>query len=232
MERLGVEGRLVLAFSLGGGTLGGLLVATVGFLGKMTPSAALVTTILLFGAGAVLGWVHAVFLCCVGYRQGASHSEVVKHLLRGALYAPPALLLGFATAYGIGISGVLLRVGSGLVILAAALCWLAGAAICVWAVTVGLEAFHNACARYPEARIAPVLVLLLLATLLFVFAQGRPEVWTTNYRVTTAGAAILAVGVTVGLEAPLLVLLHLVYRIVPRHRHRIAADAADESGRE
>lgn len=225
MRQLGVEGRLVIAFTMTGGMIvSGLLVASATISGHMSPNGALSTTCLLFAAGTVLGWLHAVLLGYAGRPEGETCGDAVRNILFGGVCSLPALLVALLAAAGIALSGIVVRSGGLLAIVAATFCWVTGLAICLWAASVTLEAYRNALVRYPEARLGSVLLGVLLFVLLVLFERTHPEIWGTNYRVTPIGAAILALGVTVWIGAPLLLpLLHVVYKRVPRRRTQLSA---------
>jgi hypothetical protein len=219
MQRLGVEGRLVIAFTMAGGLMGGgLLVATATFSGSMTADA--LPSFFLFVIGSVLGWVHAVLLGYTGREAGTSRQNVVSRILAGGAWSVPALLLALMAALGMALSGIFVRTGGVFALVMVALSWLVGTAICVWAVVVGFEAFRNAVVRYPEARLGSILLILLLLVLLFLFERSRPAIWGTDNRVTATGAAILAFGATIWIGAPVLfTFLHLIHgRISPKKR--------------
>lgn len=220
MQRLGVEGRLVIAFTMAGGMLvSGQLVASAALSGKISLSAALPATWLVFGVGAVLGWAHAVLLGYVGRQDGTSRRSVVYRMLLGGACSVPGLLIALIAASGMTLSGILVRSGGVIVWLGAALCWLVGAAICAWAITVGVEAYRNACVRFQEFRTGAPLLAAFLLTLAILFNWSRPEIWGTEYRVTATGAAFLAFGATIWIAAPIvLLLLHLVHRYKAQHR--------------
>lgn len=213
MLRLGIEGRLVLAFTMAGGVLlSGVLVAMTTFAGG-SAGALFSITLLLFIAGSVLGWAHAVVLGCAAREEGCTRGSVLKHILAGGLWSLPALSIALLAATGMAVSPIVVRVGGIAGVLAAAVSWLAGGAICLWALAVGLEGYRNAAARYSEIRTGTLLLGVLLLLLMIAFQRTRPEIWGTDYRVNAIGAVILAYGATIWIGAPILFsTLHLFSR--------------------
>ena len=213
MPRLGVEGRLVIAFTMAGGVMaGGLLVATATIADRISASVLPPATLVLFVAGSVLGWLHAVLLGYAGRATGSTRLGVVGHILAGGAWSLPALLLALLAAFGMGLTGILLQTGGAFALLTIAVSWLVGGAICVWAVVVGVEAFRNAVARYPEARLGLMLLGVVLLILLIAFERTRPSIWGSDAEVTALGAAILALGATLWIGAPVLFsILHVLY---------------------
>ena len=214
MKRLGIEGRLVIAFTMAGGiTVSGLLVTSATFSGQLSADPMLAATLILFVIGTVLGWVHAVLLGCAARQEGCDRITIAKRIFVAGMWSLPALGFALLAALGMAISPIAVRVGGIGGIVAAAIPWLAAAGICAWALSVGIEAFRNAAARYPEARIGTVVLTLVLLVLLISFQLTRPEIWGTDYRVNAVGAVFLACGATLWLVAPVLFsTLHLFYR--------------------
>lgn len=221
MRPLGIEGRLVLAFTMAGGVLlSGVLVATATFAGG-SAGAVFSTTLLLFIIGSVLGWVHAVVLGCAAREQGCTRSRLMKRILAGGLWSLPALAIALLAAMGMAVSPIVLRVGGIGGVLAAAVSWMVGGAICLWALAVGLEAFRSAAARYREIRPGTPLLGVVLLALIIAFQWSHPEIWGTDYRVNAIGAVILACAATIWIGAPILFsTLHLFSRrtreVLPR----------------
>lgn len=213
MLRLGIEGRLVLAFTMAGGVLlSGVLVATTTLAGG-SAGAVFSTTLLLFIIGSALGWVHAVVLGCAAREEACTRIDVLKRILAGGLWALPALAIALLAAMGMAVSPIVMRVGGAAGVVAAAVSWTVGGAICLWALAVGLEGFRNAAARYSELRAGTLLLGVLLLALIIVFQMSHPEIWGTNYRVNAIGAVILAYAATIWIGAPILFsTLHLLFR--------------------
>lgn len=222
MRALGVEGRIVIAFTMAGGLIvSGLSVATAAMVNSIAPGVVLSATIMLFIAGSMLGWAHAVILGYAGRAPTTDRRDVVRHILVAGLWALPAQLVALFAAAGIAFSATIVRSGSIAAWPLAILCWLVGIGVCVWAVIVGAEAISNAFVRYPEARTSSLVLVAVLAVLLVAFERVHPAIWGTDLHVRDIGAAMLAFGATFWIGAPVVVgVLHLLFTHL-RKRHQL-----------
>jgi len=71
--------------------------------------------------------------------------------------------------------------------------------------------------RWPDLRIASIVISVVFAVLATVFVTSHPQIWWTDVRVTGAGALILALGATIWIALPVVVAgLSLMHRVTGR----------------
>jgi len=214
LDRLGLAGRVVVALSMGGGlSVGGFLTVSSTLSGQVSSGVIPTVVVVLFGVGAGLGWVHGVLLGYAGRRPGRTRQAALVAIATGSLVAIPALAGTLLIALGIALTGVALQGGGVTSLLALTVAWVAAVMISVWVLAVTLAAVRNAWLRYPEGKFGTALLGGLFLVLLAVFERNHPVLWGTGIRVTGMGAAVLALGATVWIGAPVLLsILHLLYR--------------------
>jgi hypothetical protein len=215
--------RVAAAWTLAGGTAGGVFVAGLVLAGRMHPESALIVAALLAVVGSVLGCVHGAVLGRLGHPPpdpGAT-PWTERALAVGIIGAAAALALVLSLFLVMG--AVLGRSGSlaGWATLA-----IAGAfatAAFLRATLMGWHALEHAYARWPDNRLGTLLVtgafLVISAALLAV----RPALPGTSARITVTGAVIIAALATLWLAAPVVI---VVLRLT---HHRRAADTGRSS---
>jgi hypothetical protein len=190
---IGLSGRVVVSWTLGGGlAVGGFLVAGMTLAGKLSGSGLLLAAAALYVIGALLGFAHGAALGFLGRPENVTAREATGRIGMAALYALPALIVGFLAAGWIAMTSVALYIGKPLPLAGVAVGWLVGLVILLTAAVSGVQALRNAYARWPERRIGTVLVAATYAALLVVFLADRPELWGLRLRVTEIGAVLLA----------------------------------------
>lgn len=174
---------------------------------QIVSSGFLVVMTLFFAAGATLGYVHGGALGMLGRPADMDRREAFLRLLRVALYEIPALGAAWLVAAWIGLTGVASSGGPLTVSAGVVVAWAAAVAICLWAGVEGWQALRNAYHRWPHYRIGTAVLLTTFAVLATAFVRVRPTLWWTELQVTAAGAVILALGATVWLVSPVVIVL-------------------------
>jgi hypothetical protein len=190
---VGLTGRVVVSWTVAGGVaVGGFLVAGMTLAGKLSGSGLMLAAASLYVIGGLLGFTHGAVLGFLGRPADVTAREAVGRLAMAALYAIPALIVGFLAAGWIAMTSVALYIDRPLPLVGAAVGWLIGAVLVLYAALSGWEALRNAYARWPERKLGTALVAATFAALLVVFLADRPELWGLRMRVTEVGAFLLA----------------------------------------
>jgi hypothetical protein len=189
----GLIGRVTVTWAVAGGlALGGFLVAGMTLAGRLSGNALLMTAGVLYVIGAVLGFMHGAVLAFFGRPDGMGAREAAGKLGMAALYAVPALTVGFIAAGWIALTTVALYLDKPVAMVGAGVGWVIGTAIVATAAVSGWTALRNAYARWPDRKLGTVLVAATFAALLVLFLADRPELWGARLRVTEVGAVLLA----------------------------------------
>jgi hypothetical protein len=208
----GFPGRVALSWTVAGGFVGGLLLVDAILAGVADSSSLPYVGTALFGLGALAGFVHGSILGLVGRPEGVGRAQVIRAIEVAALWAVPLLLVSWVAALWLAMTTVALEVGSASILSGALIGWACGLLAMAWAATAGVRALSNALARWPEHRPGALLVSHTFVALLVAFVVIRPEIWWTDFRVSSAGAVILAIGATFWIVIPgVVVVLHLVH---------------------
>jgi hypothetical protein len=190
---VGLTGRVVVSWTVAGGlAVGGFLVAGMSLAGRLSGSGLLLAAGALYVIGGMLGFVHGAALGFFGRPAEVSAREALGKLGMAALYAVPALIVGFLAAGWIAMTSVAVYIGRPLPLVGAGVGWLVGLVLVLVAAVSGWEALQNAYARWPERRLGTVLVAATFGALLVLFMADRPELWGLRLRVTEVGAVLLA----------------------------------------
>lgn len=202
---LGFTAWMVVAWTMAGGILlGGVYVAFLTATNRMSAAGGIPVMSLFFGAGALLGFIHGALLGFLGRPQELDRADALKGLALGILGSVPGLGLAWVLTLWIGITVVApSRVLSTAGIVAG---WLGGGATCLWAVQMGWHAVRNLADHWADARLGGSLLAGTFLLLSAAFAVIQPEIWWTNVRVTRVGAVLLALGATVWIGGPLVIL--------------------------
>lgn len=214
-----LPGRIVVSWSMGGGVVaGGLLMAAITLSGRLSSSAVPQLSTLLFILGAGAGIAHGGLLGYLCRDPARSRSEVVGTLVRALPLAIPGLLLSWAAAFWMALTAAVIQTsGPGVLVLGGLLVsWVFGLLVCIWAAWEGIRGMVAAFRRWPDLRVASVVISVVFAVLATVFVTTHPQIWWTDVRVTGVGALILALGATVWIALPVVIaalgLLHRVAR--------------------
>jgi hypothetical protein len=190
---VGLTGRVAVSWTVAGGVaVGGFLVAGMTLAGKLSGSGLMLAAASLYVIGGLLGFAHGAVLGFLGRPADVTAREAVGRLGMAALYAIPALIVGFLAAGWIAMTSVAVYIGRPLPLVGAGIGWLVGAVLVLYAAVAGFEALQNAYARWPERRLGTSLVAATYAALLVLFLADRPELFGLRMRVTEVGAFLLA----------------------------------------
>lgn len=194
---------------------GGFLVAATTLAGRSSSAVPAMTT-LLFLVGVGAGVAHGGLLAYLGRDPTRTRGEALGTLLWAGLALPLALLLAWVCALWVSLTAAVLRGSSsslfqvGWLVLA----WVGGAAVCIWALWVGLRGAAAALRRWRDVRVAAVIATLVFAVLATAFLASPPEIWFTDLRVNSLGAVILAFGASVWIALPVMIaFLGLMHRL-------------------
>jgi len=93
--------------------------------------------------------------------------------------------------------------------------WAVAAGICFLAAFEGFKALQNAYHRWPDWKVGSGLVALALAIIAVGFLRVQPELWGTDIQFSGPSAVILALGVTIWLALPAIVVgLQVMHRLM------------------
>lgn len=209
-----LPGRVVVASTMAGGVFfGGIIVAASTWLDQLVATSVTTIAPIMFAIGTILGAGHGALLGYVGRPSGMDRPATIRSLLGGVLLAVPGVLVSLSTAMGIAVSRWSLTSGRPLVLLAVFMTWLVGIAISLWCTIEVGRVLANALQRWPDRRQGVPLALLTFILLAVVFVMLRPEIWFTDLRVSTGGAVLMALGLTLWVAVPVEVaLLHMAHR--------------------
>jgi hypothetical protein len=212
---VGLTGRVIVSWTVGGGLLlGGFLLAAMTLAGRLSANALLMTAGVLYVAGCVLGFTHGAVLGFLGRPADVTAREAVGRLGMAALYAIPALIVGFLAAGWIAMTVLALYIGRTLPLIGVGFGWMIGGVLVLAAAMYGVQALRNAYARWEDRRLGTVLVAASFAALLVLFLAERPELWGSRFVVTETGAVLLAAFGAIWIAGPVVTAaLFLVRRL-------------------
>lgn len=227
---MGFPGRVAVSWAMASGVLaGGVLLAVLTLMDRMSAFGIFLTSTALFLGGGVFGFLHGAVLGWMGREPEMDGDAARRSLGLAAMYAIPGL--GFAWVVSSLISqtvaarftGNLVAVGG------VAVAWIAGGFICLWAAREGARAFSNGLARWEDPIVGTGLVALTFAALLTLFLTERPELWGTQLQVGTVGAVLLAGFATTWISGPGITLPLWLSRRLPDPR--IVSPPLPDTGR-
>jgi hypothetical protein len=190
---VGLTGRVLVSWTVAGGLLlGGFLLAGMTLAGRLSANALLMTAGLLYVAGAVLGFTHGAVLGFFGRPADMTAKQALGRIGMAALYAVPAMTVGFLAAGWIAMTVLAIYLGRTLPLVGVGVGWVVGAVLVATAAMYGVKALRNAYARWEDRRLGTLLVAGTFAALLVLFLADRPELWGTRLVVTEVGAVLMA----------------------------------------
>lgn len=218
-REVGLAGRVLITWTTGGGILlGGILVAAMTLAGRLSGQGLFFTASGLFVIGAFLGLVHGAVLGFLGRDRETSARDAMSALARSALYAIPAIALGWLATIWIAMTVVALYMGRPLELAGVGAAWGVGVALVAAAVIYGWRAIRCAYARWPERQTGTAVVAMTFTALLAIFLADRPELWGIRFRVTEVGAVLLAGAMAIWIAGPAVtVALRLLGRLPAPH---------------
>lgn len=219
---IGLPGWTVLTWTIAGGIMtGGAWVLVLEATGAVDPLRAGSLAGFLFFFGAIVGAAHGLVLGIVGRPHGRTATWAMGSAAIGLFLTIPALAGGWVLAHAIAEVPASQALGGTTAVASSSLFWGIGAAICFLAAYEGLRSLRNAYARWPDWKVGSVLLVVLLGVLAVRFVADQPALWGTEIQVTGFGAVLLALGATVWLGAPAIVVALMV-----AHRLHREAEAA------
>lgn len=200
---LGTAGRTALALAVAGGVLlGGMILAGLAAAGQLRSSHLLVVGTVLYGIGAVLGFVHGAVLGYFGRDEGVDGRGWRRQMGLAIACAPLPLAAGWAvsgwiatTAGNVLYGNPWLLIGTGFG-LAAGVFALGVAARCAWA---SLRAAYR---RWPQRVVGTAVVMAAYAVLALAFL-GVPAAAFGGFMPTGLGALLAAGALTTWVVGPL-----------------------------
>ncbi|MFW5947913.1 MAG: hypothetical protein ACOCUW_05420 [Gemmatimonadota bacterium] len=126
-REIGRAGRLVVGGTVSTGLLlGGYTVGILALAGRTNGSALLPTSLGLFLVGAVIGLVVSVAIGLVGREDGVDVDAAIRSMLKGVLFAVPALAVGAVLSGWIAMAMIGIYAGKVLAVAGSALAALVG----------------------------------------------------------------------------------------------------------
>lgn len=214
---LGLVGQVAVSWGVAGGLVASLVVTIHVLLGQLSSSLGFLTTSLFFVAGSLIGYLHGGILAYLGRPAEVDRRTALHRLALAALYALPAMAVGWGVSMVLAMSAASLLAGRMLALLASTVGWLAALALVAWAVVETRGAVRNLCGRWPGARALLIALGLAFLALLPVFVVTRPEMWVVGVRPSATAAGVMAMAATLWILGPLGALLLLAARAWSRH---------------
>jgi hypothetical protein len=215
-----LPGRIVFSWALAGGVIaGGLLVAATTLAGRASSGTAPQVATLFFLLGAGAGIAHGGLLGYLSRNPARTRREVTSILFRAVILALPALAFAWIVTLTIALTAAtlyatdppLLRLAS------TTLAWVFGLVVSGWAAWEGIQGLRAAYRRWPDFRVASLVISVTFAALLTLFLTDPPNIWFTHLRVTSIGAVILAFGASVWIALPMVIAgLGVLHRVAAR----------------
>lgn len=213
---IGLPGRVTVASTmLGGLLLGGVLVAWMTVLGRMSGHGIFMTSSGLFVVGALLGLAHGAVLGFFGRPADQTPRDAARAVARGTMYSVLGAAVAWLLTVWVALTSVALYMGRLAPQILVGVAWIGALVVAVWAITVGLRALRNAYARWNDRVLGTALVTGSFAALLIILLADRPEFWLVPLRVTEVGAVLLAGFATLWIVGPIVTLGLRMIRDLP-----------------
>ncbi len=212
---IGFHGRTAVFWAMAGGVaVGGVLVAAMTLMGRLSGHALFLNATALFIVGAVLGAAHGAVLGYFGRPADVQPKKALRDLAFATVYAIPALAVAWLVTVWVAMTVVAAYTGALGALIGVGIGWVAAAVILATAAVHGVRALVNAYARWPEHRVGTLLVAGTAAALMVIFLADRPELFGQRIRLTQTGAILLAAGLSIWLVGPIVtVALRLVSQV-------------------
>jgi len=208
---------VAMSWSLASGMLlGGAAVVAMILTDRLSGHLMLMTSVVLFAVGAVIGLVHGVILGVAGRPEGTTPRQALGAMLHGLFYYPFGLLLSWAVAGWVAAMPLAVNGHHILGAAISALAWVAMAATVYFAGSTGIHALALAYRRWPDRLPGTIMVGATLAALLVTFAIQPPTLWFSDVTLTYPGAVVLALGATFWFYGPIITIgLAVVRKAMP-----------------
>ncbi|MDX1673781.1 MAG: hypothetical protein R3314_03170 [Longimicrobiales bacterium] len=215
-SHLGLVGQVATSWGVAGGLVASVVVTVHVLLGQLSSSLGFVTTTVFFLIGSLIGYLHGGILAYLG-RPDIDRHVALHRLMLAALYAVPAMVVGWVAAMLLVMSAASLLAGRPAALLVSLIGWAATVAGLVWAVVETRAAVQNLCRRWPGARALLVVLGLAFLALLPVFIVSRPTIWIVGMEPSATAAGVMAAGAALWIVGPLATLVLLGVRAWSRH---------------
>lgn len=218
--RVGFVGRLLLAWTVAGGVVfGGFMQAVLALTDPGRSTVDVLGGLGLFGFGTLAGFAHGCMLAWFGRPRTVGPAIAARRMAHGLVLTIPGVAVAMMLSVSIATAPAAWHAGRTTVWLGGVVAGLIALAVCVWASTLGVRALGNALQRWPDRKPGVLIAAVCFAALAAAFQLQRPEIWGTDVRVTSLGAVLLALGVTIWIAVPLEVLALWIL-----HRRQRTAD--------
>lgn len=211
-SHLGVVGQVATSWGVAGGMLGAAVVTGHMVAGHLSASLGFLTTTIFFVAGSLVGFLHGGIVGYVSRPPQVSRKLALKRLGLTAVYAVPAMVLGWLLALALALTPAALLTGGASLIVPALIGWIGLVSAVVWATAETRAAVPNLFDRWPESRALLVVLGLLFLALLPFFLGTRPDIWVFDISPTGTAAIFMAVGATAWIGGPLVAIGLLAVR--------------------
>ena len=201
---IGQAGRVVLALALSGGLLlGGVAIAAVTLMGRMSAYGLLESSTGLYILGVALGLAHAIPLGLLGRDEGRSLGEALRQERRALLYTVALVGFGWPVAGWIALTIGARHLAEPSVVALAVAGWLIALVSFVVSGRIVLGALRRAYLRWPERRVGSLLIVTTFLALLLQLVGDRPEIWGSRLRLNPLGGVLVSFFCTLWIVAPL-----------------------------
>lgn len=217
-SHLGLVGQVATSWGVAAGLAASLVVTAHVLLGQLSSSLGFLTTTVFFLAGSLIGYLHGGILAYLGRPGDVTRAQALHRLALAAVYALPAMVVGWVVAMVLALSAASLLAGRTAALLVSLVGWAAALGFMAWAAVETRSAVRNLCDRWPGARALFIVLGLAFLVLVPIFVVSRPEIWIVGVRPSAAAAGAMAMGATLWILGPLGVLVLLGLRAWTRHR--------------
>ena len=202
-SELGLVGQVTTSWGVAGGLLAAMVVTGHVVAGALSAGLGFLTTTIFFLAGSIVAFLHGAILAYVGRPGDVDRKTAIRRLALAAVYALPAITLGWAVAMLISLSAAAWVSGRTAALMASGVGWVAALGVFAWAVVETRGAVANLCRRWPGARAVLVVLGLAFLAALPIFLVTRPEIWVVGVRPSATAAGFMALAATLWIGGPL-----------------------------
>ena len=221
-------GRLMVSWTMAGGiAAGGVLLGVLALVGLVQPGVHLFAAEVLFLAGAVAGFFHALALGILGRPACLTFGGACWRSALAVVLCVPAVLVAWVVTAGMTSSAALLTSWKLSWLVLALASWGVGLSLCVWAGLEGWRAGQRALARWaPGFGGGSAVAALLVGGFGGVLVWRPPEALGLDFRLAPWGAVLVGVCVAVSLGVPLVCALHTCWRRMASGVREVASEPA------
>jgi hypothetical protein len=203
---LGLVGQIATSWGVAGGLLGAVVVTGHMVAGQLSSSIGFLTATVFFVGGSLVGFLHGGLVGYVSRPPHVCRQLALKRLALAALYAVPAMLVGWVLALALALTATAVLTRSLALALPSLVGWLGLLAAMAWATAETRQGLPNLFERWPESKALLVVLGILFLALLPFFLGSRPEIWLLHVRPTGTAAVFMAIAATAWIGGPLVAL--------------------------